>query len=196
MISMATAASGIPVTNTELASGVMDEAAFQDFYARTARRVRAYLIRSLEDPPLADDLLQEAYLRFLRSGLQTDDEDHRRAYLFRIATNLIRDHFRRQRTEYEMPPDFPGDSGQHNTVDQRSDIGMAMNALAPRDRQMLWLAYVEGSSHQEIAKVLGLKTSSLKSMLSRARHRIAERLRVLGLQPGSGAMGRSERSEK
>lgn len=192
---MATVASGIPITDTALASGVMDEAAFQDFYARTARRVRAYLIRSLEDPPLADDLLQEAYLRLLRSGLQTDDEDHRRAYLFRIATNLIRDHFRRRRPEYEMPPDLPGDPGLQKNIDQRSDVAMAMNALAPRDRQMLWLAYVEGSSHQEIAKALGLKTSSLKSMLSRARHRIAERLRVLGLQPDSGEMGGPERSE-
>ncbi len=36
--------------------------------------------------------MQEAYLRLLRSGLKTDDEDHRKAYLFRIATNLIRDH--------------------------------------------------------------------------------------------------------
>jgi len=47
----------------------------------------------------------------------------------------------------------------------------------------LWLAYVEGSSHQEIAKALGLKTASLKSMLSRARHRMADRLRGLGIRP-------------
>lgn len=185
---MATVASGIPIADDQLASGVMDEAAFQDFYTRTARRVRAYLMRSLGDPSAADDLLQEAYLRFLRSGLRTDDEDHRRAYLFRIATNLIRDHFRRRRPEYEMPADLPGDPGSQRGVDQRSDIALAMNALAPRDRQMLWLAYVEGSSHQEIAKALGLKTSSLKSMLSRARHRVAERLRTLGLQPGAEAM--------
>ncbi|MEN8164258.1 MAG: RNA polymerase sigma factor [Acidobacteriota bacterium] len=183
MISMATAASGIPITDTALASGVMDEAAFQVFYSQTARRMRAYLLRSLGDPSLADDLMQEAYLRLLRSGLKTEDEGHRKAYLFRIATNLVRDHFRRRRPEYEMPPDLPGDPGLQNTVDHRSDVAVAMSGLAPRDRQMLWLAYVEGSSHQEIAKALGLKTASLKSMLSRARHRMADRLRGLGLKP-------------
>ncbi|RLE21608.1 MAG: hypothetical protein DRJ65_15710 [Acidobacteria bacterium] len=183
MISMATVASAVPAAHAGLASGVMDEAAFQAFYTLTARRLRAYLIRSLADRSLADDLMQEAYLRLLRSGLKTDDEDHRKAYLFRIATNLIRDHFRRRRPEYEMPPDLPGDLGFQNNFEARTDVARAMNGLATRDRQMLWLAYVEGSSHQEIAKALGLKTASLKSMLSRARHRMADRIRELGIRP-------------
>lgn len=185
---MASAAPEIPIAerNMGLRSVVMDETAFQSFYDGTARRLRAYLLRCLGDASLADDLLQDAYLRFLRSGLDTDDEDHRRNYLFRIATNLVRDHFRRRRSEYELPPDFPGQGGHHRTVELRSDVSQALEALAPRDRQMLWLAYVEGSSHQEIAKAMGLKTASLKSMLFRARKRLAESLRVLGLQPQEG----------
>lgn len=183
---MATVASGVSVTQTGLASVVMDEAAFSAFYSRTAWRLRAYLIRSLGDLALADDLMQEAYLRLLRSGLKTDDEDHRRAYLFRIATNLVRDHFRRRRSEYELPQDLPGEPGLQDAVETRSDVAQAMSGLAPRDRQMLWLAYVEGSSHQEIAEAMGLKTASLKSMLSRARHRMAQRLRSMGLQPEFG----------
>ena len=192
---MATAVSGVPITESVVASVVMDEAAFSAFYTRTARRLRGYLFRCLGDSSLADDLMQESYLRLLRSGLKTDDEDHRRAYLFRIATNLVRDHFRRRRPEYEMPPDLPGDLGEQTATDTRSDVAQAMKGLSPRDRQMLWLAYVEGSSHQEIAKALGLKTASLKSMLSRARQRMADRLRKLGMQPGSGERILCERSE-
>lgn len=192
---MATAVTGVPITEGAVASVTMDEKAFLGFYTRTARRLRGYLFRCLGDPSLADDLMQESFLRLLRCGFQTDDEDHRRAYLFRIATNLVRDHFRRRRPEYEMPPDIHGEPGDQGASDTRSDVAQAMKDLSPRDRQMLWLAYVEGSSHQEIAGALGLKTSSLKSMLSRARNRMADRLRVLGLQPGSGERILIERSE-
>jgi len=45
--------------------------------------------------------------------------------------------------------------------------------MKPRERSMLWLAYGHGCSHEEIAQVLGLKTSSLKALLHRARRRLA-----------------------
>ena len=53
-----------------------------------------------------------------------------------------------------------------------------MSTLRPRDRAMLWLAYAHGSSHDEIAGVVGVKTSSVKLMLFRARQRLADRLRA------------------
>lgn len=62
------------------------------FYHRTARALRAYLRRMLADPSHADDLLQESYLRLLRAKLPADmSDDHQKNYLFRIATNLLRD---------------------------------------------------------------------------------------------------------
>jgi RNA polymerase sigma-70 factor, ECF subfamily len=48
-----------------------------------------------------------------------------------------------------------------------------MARMKPRERSMLWLAYAHGCSHEEIAQVLGLKTSSLKALLHRARTRLA-----------------------
>jgi RNA polymerase sigma-70 factor (ECF subfamily) len=166
-------------------AATMDEAAFHRLYHRTARPLRAYLIRACGDLALADDLLQEAYLRFLRSGFE--DEDHRKNYLFRIATNAMRDHFRRKRPETDEVPDRDGAPGHDDAVHLRSDVGDAMSELSANDRQMLWLAYVEGSSHEEIATALGLRAASIRSMLFRARRRLAEKLQEKGLHPGGEA---------
>lgn len=183
MLTMVTTVPQSVSDRAAVASNAMDEAAFRAFYQQTAGRLRAFLLRGLGDPQLADDFVQEAYFRLLRSKLKTDDEDHRRAYLFRIATNLMTDHYRKRRPEEPLSRDLPGGLSPQGSVDRRSDVAMALRGLSPRDRQMLWLAYVEGSSHQEIARAFGLRRSSLKSMLSRARHRLAEELRALGLQP-------------
>ena len=55
-----------------------------------------------------------------------------------------------------------------------------MDQLKPRERSMLWLAYAQGCSHEEIAALLGLKTASLKAMLHRARQRLAALLKNPG----------------
>ncbi len=159
---------------------VMTEEAFRAFYDRTARSVWAYLARLTGDPALADDLLQDAYYRFLRADATHDSEAHRRNALFTIATNLARDAHRRRRVMPFFVPD-PVDiaSGEDaaGRFERTTDVTRALRAMKPRDRAMLWLAYAEGSSHQEIAGVLGVKPGSVKQLLFRARRRLA---RLLG----------------
>jgi RNA polymerase sigma factor (sigma-70 family) len=78
---------------------VMDEDAFRAFYDRTARQAWALLYRHTRDMALADDLLQEAYYRLLRTRTRFQSEDHRVHYLFRIAANLATDARRRRGPE-------------------------------------------------------------------------------------------------
>jgi RNA polymerase sigma-70 factor (ECF subfamily) len=164
----------------------MDEDSFRVFYERTARPVWAYLSRMTGDARLADDLLQETYYRFLRSGSTHENEAHRRNYLFRIATNLVHDHRRKPRAErVEMTEGIDAadarQDGRAGNVAERTarrlDLARAMGRLKPRERDMLWLAYANGSSHQEIADALGLKRASIKLLLFRARRRLANLLR-------------------
>jgi len=170
----------------------MDEDSFRVFYERTARPVWAYLSRMTGDARLADDLLQETYYRFLRSGSTHENEAHRRNYLFRIATNLVHDQRRKPRADrVEMTESIDTIDtrvGHHpdnrdNVADRtvrRLDLARAMGRLKPRERSMLWLAYANGSSHQEIADALGLKRASIKLLLFRARRRLANLLREPG----------------
>lgn len=168
----------------------MTEEAFRAFYELTARPVWLYLARITGDRRLADDLLQDAYYRFLRSTMAFDSDDHRRNYLFRIATNLAHDHRRRSRMRPVAVDDselvLPADSESADQVSRRLDVTRALGHLRPRDRSLLWLAYAQGASHEEIAATLGLKRSSLKTLLFRARRRL-----VTALGPSSGKAGRS-----
>ena len=165
---------------------VMDEETFRAFYDRTARGVWAYLARVTGDRQLADDLLQEAYYRFLRAGATHESESHRRNSLYRIATNLARD-ARRRSAVRGGASNVSGDeieripaSDRADATEQSADFTRAMANLKPRERAMLWLAYAEGATHREIAEVLGLRAGSLKPMLFRARRKLAE---LLGRAP-------------
>jgi RNA polymerase sigma-70 factor (ECF subfamily) len=170
---------GAATVDEQTSTLAMDEDAFRLFYDRTARPVWAYLARMTGDPRAADDLLQETYYRFLRARVSIESDDHRRNYLFRIATNLARDRHRRPRADSvridpaiePADPDSTGDAAQ--IVADRVDVSRALARLKPRDRSMLWLAYTQGATHQEIAQILGLKVGSIKLMLFRARRRLA-----------------------
>jgi RNA polymerase sigma-70 factor, ECF subfamily len=162
----------------------MDEDTFRAFYDRTARMLWAYLSRLTGDRHLADDLLQEAYYRFLRAKVTCETEAHRRNYLFRIATNLVHDRRRRaahggfvSQDEFVEPS---ADSQIEDRTQRRADLARAMAQMKPRERAMLWLAYGHGSTHREIADALGLKTTSIKLLLFRARRKLAALLRGQG----------------
>ena len=158
----------------------MSEDDFRAFYERTARPLWAYLSRITGDSQLADDLLQDAYYRFYRAGAAHENESHRRNSLFQIATNLARDAGRKSRRRNDVPLDdeigapVAAGCGTDDRVLQRTDLARAMERLGEVQREMLWLAYVQGSSHVEIASVLGLRPGSIKTLLYRARKKLAD----------------------
>jgi RNA polymerase sigma-70 factor, ECF subfamily len=162
----------------------VDQPEFVAFYERTAPRVRAYLRRLTGDGALADDLLQETYVRFLRSGRAGASDGEYVAFLYRTATNLAYDHWRRRAREAKAlgrlartpaPPEPPA---------LGADLTRIFEQLRPRDRALLWLAHVEGHDHAEIARRVGVRTISVRVLLFRARAELARRLRRAGLAPG------------
>jgi RNA polymerase sigma-70 factor (ECF subfamily) len=156
----------------------MDEDAFRTFYDRTSGALWGYLSRISGDRQVADDLLQESYYRLLKSNTVFESENHRRNYLYRIATNLVRDSRRTQKPLFadgvEVADVAAPDA--HAGAESRQDVRRALRRLKPRERALLWLAYANGSSHAEIADVLGLKTGSIKLLLFRARRKMASAL--------------------
>lgn len=160
----------------------MDNERFAAFYERSARPLWAYLARVSGNPALADDLLQESFLRFLCADRPDDGEVSARRYLFRIGTNLLRDHWRRPRAaSLDDIPDEMFRTRDHGAeCDSKAMLAPAFRSMRPRDRQLLWLAYAEGYSHREIAEITGLATASIKLLLFRARRKMARLLSVNG----------------
>jgi RNA polymerase sigma-70 factor (ECF subfamily) len=160
----------------------MNDEEFRLFYERTSRPLWAYLSRITGDAHNADDVLQEAYYRFYRAGARYENEAHRRNSLFQIATNVVRDAARRRKRYEEVPLEDDATSESlpaSNTpvIDRATaskiDLARAMQKLEPAQREMLWLAYAQGASHGEIAEILGLRAISVRTLLLRARRKLA-----------------------
>lgn len=164
------------VTERVVSQPAMGPAQFAAFYERSSRSLWAYLLRCCGDPALAEDLTQEAYVRFLNAAQPTDGEVAARRYLFRIGSNLLRDYWRRPRTSsFEDMPEtcFATGAGQDELVLQQQ-LSKAMDQMKPRDRQLLWLAHAENYSHREIAEIMGLAGPSVRILLFRARGRMRQ----------------------
>ncbi len=161
---------------------MMDEEEFRAFYDRTARPLWAYLSRITGDRNEADDVLQEAFYRFYRAGARHESESHRRNSLFQIATNIVRDSARRAKHHEDVPLEEESWAGEtprsqapvpERQASIRTDLERGMKQLDPLHREMLWLAYAQGSSHEEIAETLGVRTVSVRTTLLRARRKLA-----------------------
>lgn len=167
----------------------LNEDSFAVFYQGSVRPLWAYLARVSGNPSLADDLVQESFIRFLSAKAPWDQgETACRRYLFRIGTNLLRDHWRRPKTlsiedvpEGKLPAVAPGeiDSSASNPF-----LNAALRRLRPVERQLLWLAHAEEMSHRDISVITGLGTARIRLALFRSRRKLARALRQEMIKSG------------
>jgi RNA polymerase sigma-70 factor, ECF subfamily len=173
---------------TAAAESRMDETAFRDFYNQIAPSLRRYIRRSCGDPALADDLLQEAFYRFLRADLPLLEPWQLKAYLYRTAFSLLTDHWRRAHREKRWRLERP-DGEVSERASESSGDGGAMEIfrrLKPREQTLLWLAYVEGFDHREIALALQISEKSVRVLLFRARKQFGDALQQEGIEGVKG----------
>jgi RNA polymerase sigma-70 factor, ECF subfamily len=102
------------------------------------------------------------------------DAAESRSYLFRIATNLLHDRWRDKQVSATVSP---VDQSCDDDRETRTDVRRCFERLKPRQRQLLWLAHVEGFDHKEIARLTGLRVASVRVLLFRARAQLAAGLR-------------------
>jgi RNA polymerase sigma factor (sigma-70 family) len=147
-----------------------DEAAFTELYRRHSGRVYAVLLRlCARDRALADDLLQDTWLR-AATGLERFRWDSSLlTWLRAIATNCWREHLRGMRNIELF------DEATHAAPDARAmgaesiDVERALAALDPGYRAVLVLHDIEGLTHEEIGTALGVTAGTSRAQLFHAR---------------------------
>lgn len=159
---------------------MVDRSRFESIYRETSSTVTRYVGSVIGWCSQAEDITQEAYLRLLTSAPDRLSDRQLKSYLFTTATNIIRDLWRHGAVTGDwMPLD------QENTtcavsmgaVAEKVDVTKALESLSIMQRSLVWLAYAEGYSHREIAKITGIREKSAKVLLFRARQKFISRIR-------------------
>lgn len=145
-----------------------------------------YLARQFGNTSLAEDIVQETWLR-IASQRVAEGIGNPRAYLFRIATNIGTDHQRHQNMGIEIPgdeqtleqvPSMTCDPAR--SIEAHSELQHLLaivDSLPPRCREVFMLCRVQGLSHAEVAERLGISKSTVVGQMVKAIARLEEGLR-------------------
>lgn len=160
-----------------------DREAFVALVERHKDAVVSYLARLCGNRDRAEDLAQETFLRLFRSAAGYSERGLLRAYLFRIATNLLRSEERRERRHRLLAPFLrSGETVEPAAPDGllrqevRREVTQALAALPLRYRVPLVLYEIEGWPYLEIARQLALSEGTVKSRIHRGRERLRRKL--------------------
>lgn len=153
---------------------------------------RFILVRACGDRHTAEDLLQQTCLEAARTRKAPDDAAGCEAFLFGIARNLLRKHWRRMKRRGLLLPQSDAELGAGLTAmmeagplapevlagrETRDQLLLAITALPAADQQLVFAFYFDGRSYLQIAQELGSSSKSIESRLYRLRTRLRAALR-------------------
>jgi RNA polymerase sigma-70 factor (ECF subfamily) len=161
----------------QLADYTDAERIFDRLFGQYEQPICSYLTRLTGDRARAQELTQETFIRAYRALLRGEHWDNARAWLYRVASRLAADDYRRRKLLEWLPllgTEADPATGVEATVSRRLDVQTALNALPPKYRIPLVLHAYAGCTVIEIAETLGLSESGVKSRLGRARTRFRQ----------------------
>jgi RNA polymerase sigma-70 factor (sigma-E family) len=148
----------------------MERGRLAELYRRHADGARrlAYLLTG--DAALAEDLVQDAFVRLAGRLAHLRDPAAFEAYLRRTVVNLANSHFRHRRVErayLEREANRPVGHGAPGGPEERDELWTALQTLPERQRAAIVLRYYEDLTERDIADVLRCRQGTVKSLLSR-----------------------------
>jgi len=174
-------------------------AQFSSFYTLNRSELIAHANRIVKDKAKAEEVTQEALVKFMLAAPELSSDSHALSYLHRTIENLCIDLFRAENrrpnlvalddatAEVESTWQVSGDhSVEMSAAEDAAIIRQALSLLSPAERAALVMWEVEGRSTKEIAKELGIKESAVRHTVSRARASLRKVLSELVIDEARG----------
>ncbi len=163
-----------------------------DLFASHHRKIRGYILSMVHDPAVADDLTQETFLRVHRKLDSVREPAAVTSWLYRIATNLCYDWYRKASRQPKLDPLDAADPAAASATQDDSDqirldqvvekaemsdcVNEFLDGLSNEYRQVILLHDLEGLTNPEIAEMLGASLDAVKIRLHRARRKLRDAL--------------------
>lgn len=142
-----------------------------DRYGQSVLRLSYAYLHNMSD---AEEILQDTLVQFLKTSPVFESQDHEKAWLLRVASNLCKNRLIYDRRRRADP------LSETLAQEDRPDLSFvweAVKALPVHQREVVHLFYHEGFATAEIARIVGRKESTVRSDLRRARLRLKEILK-------------------
>jgi len=172
-----------------------DRRAFRALFERHAPGLQRVMLRDLRESEAARDLVQQAFLQLHRARLDFDPKQRLKPWLYTIALNLKREHFRRKRRRPEHPDSDEAERqptaprGQQQAEARRS-LAWALERIPDDQREVIELHWLAGLSFPELSESMGITVAAAKVRAHRGYIRLRELLADPGeLQPAHRAPG-------
>lgn len=165
-------------TDQELSSLLRhgDERAFAQLYMQYSQRIYTNLKRLLKDEDLAQELLQEVFVRIWDKRETLNFETSFRSYLYRISENLVNDFFRKASKDKKMMEHlvlaaselYIDNEELYINKESNMLLHKAIETLSPQRRKIFTLCKIEGKSYSEVSEMMGVSTSTINDHIVKA----------------------------
>ncbi len=147
-----------------------DAKAFDELYSRYSKSLFNFICRMLNDRELAEDLLQEVFLRILTKTYRAQAKFS--TWLYTVATNLCLNEVKKRTKTYRLEKDIPNPRDRPHREAERSELSQkieeAISSLPATQRVAFCLRHYQGMPYREIARVLGCPLGTVKSRIHNA----------------------------
>ncbi len=154
-----------------------DYRAYEQLYQLHVGRIFALCVRLCKDRDMAEDLTQEAFIQAWRKLNKFRGDSAFGSWLYRIATNTVLSYLRKNKTFINsLDIDDVPEMAYRETTDEQIGLEQAISELPDGARAVFVLYSLEGYTHDEISKQLGIAQGSSKAQLHRARQLLKMKL--------------------
>lgn len=139
-----------------------------DIYSRHVKTIYRICFTYMKNSTDTEDIVQETFVKLMKSGRAFENEEHEKAWLIRTSTNLCKDNLKHWWRKRENLEDYENTQGTDNF--QKDDTLEAVMSLPNKYKTVVYLYYYDGYTSVEISRILSKPQSTIRNYLHEARN--------------------------